>query len=148
MIGSTVIIPEGMIPLPTLVPGSYTAPRGTSGPSYSGYYLYPLSSGTKSQGIHGYNGVDLAAPMGTPVFASASGDVVVSDDYGWNGGYGNYVVISHTNGTQTLYAHLTEAAVFAGAYVYQGQIIGYLGSTGKSTGPHLHFEVRGAKNPF
>ena len=148
VIGSTVIIPEGMIPLPTLVPGSYTAPRGTSGPSYSGYYLYPLSSGTKSQGIHGYNGIDLAAPMGMPVFASASGDVVVSDDYGWNGGYGNYIVVSHDNGTQTLYAHLSKVIVEKGWRVVKGQVIGYVGNTGRSTGPHLHFEVRGAQNPF
>jgi len=148
VIGSTVIIPEGMIPLPTLVPGSYTAPRGTSGPSYSGYYLYPLSSGTKSQGIHGYNGIDLAAPMGMPVFASASGDVVVSDDYGWNGGYGNYIVVSHDNGTQTLYAHLSKVIVGKGWRVVKGQVIGYVGNTGRSTGPHLHFEVRGAQNPF
>jgi len=57
-------------------------------------------------------------------------------------------VISHSNGTQTLYSHLSDAIVFQGARVYKGQLIGYVGSSGKSTGPHLHFEVRGAVNPF
>ena len=63
-------------------------------------------------------------------------------------GYGNYIVISHPNGTQTLYAHLSGLAVVAGTSVTRGEIIGYVGSTGRSTGSHLHFEVRGAKNPF
>jgi murein DD-endopeptidase MepM/ murein hydrolase activator NlpD len=67
---------------------------------------------------------------------------------GWNGGYGKYIVISHPNGTQTLYAHNLENYVSVGDAVVRGQIIGSVGSTGKSTGPHLHFEVRGAKNPF
>ena len=107
-----------------------------------------MGNAVKTQGLHGYNGIDLAAPTGTPVLASASGDVIVSRGYGWNGGYGNYIVIKHPNGTQTLYAHLNEVIVSSSWHVVQGQIIGYVGATGKSTGPHLHFEVRGAKNPF
>ena len=146
-VGEIVIVPDGEVSSSQSNFVSNT-PRGTSVPSYDGYYTRPLVGGKKTQGLHGYNGIDLGAPSGTPIYAAASGNVIISRNYGWNGGYGNYVVISHTNGTQTLYAHLTEAAVFAGAYVYQGQIIGYLGSTGKSTGPHVHFEVRGAKNPF
>ena len=66
----------------------------------------------------------------------------------WFGGYGNYIIIEHPNGTQTLYAHLSAVYVSVGARVSQAQPIGEVGSTGKSTGPHLHFEVRGAKNPF
>jgi murein DD-endopeptidase MepM/ murein hydrolase activator NlpD len=92
--------------------------------------------------------VDLAAPIGTPIMASAEGDVIISKNYGWNGGYGEYVVISHPNGTQTLYAHMSSNLAYQGMHVYKGQVIGFVGSTGKSTGSHLHFEVRGAKNPF
>ncbi len=148
-VGSEIIIPNGenssYVPSPTT---SSAIVRGTGGPAYSGYYLRPVGNAVKTQGLHGYNGIDLAAPTGTPVLASASGDVIVSRGYGWNGGYGNYIVIKHPNGTQTLYAHLNEVIVSSSWHVVQGQIIGYVGATGKSTGPHLHFEVRGAKNPF
>jgi len=148
-IGTEIIIPNGedssYVPSPS---ASSAIVKGTGGPSYVGYYLRPVENAVKSQGLHGYNGVDLAAKTGTPVLASAAGDVIVSRSYGWNGGYGNYIVIRHPNGTQTLYSHLSSVIVSAGWHVVQGQIIGYVGSTGKSTGPHLHFEVRGAKNPF
>ena len=81
--------------------------------------------------------------------ASANGDVIVAKSGGWNGGYGSYVVIQHDNGSQTLYAHMSEVDVYDGQQVVQGQVIGLLGSTGKSTGPHVHFEIRnGIKNPF
>jgi murein DD-endopeptidase MepM/ murein hydrolase activator NlpD len=80
--------------------------------------------------------------------ASASGKVIVAKSGGWNGGYGSYVVISHPNGTQTLYGHLSAVTVSVGDEVSQGQTIGRMGSTGKSTGVHLHFEIRGARNPF
>jgi murein DD-endopeptidase MepM/ murein hydrolase activator NlpD len=102
----------------------------------------------RTQGIHGYNGVDLGAPAGTAVRAAAAGQVIISKASGWNGGYGQYIVVKHANGTQTLYAHLSANSVAAGATVAQGQLIGAVGNTGKSTGNHVHFEVRGAKNPF
>ncbi|MCR4330496.1 MAG: peptidoglycan DD-metalloendopeptidase family protein [Patescibacteria group bacterium] len=146
-VGDVVVIPDGEIETPK-TSTTKTAVRGTNTPSYSGYYLRPVVGGTKTQGLHGYNGVDLAAPVGTPILASATGDVIISRSGGWNGGYGTYIVISHPNGTQTLYAHNSKNIVSEGAHVVQGQIIGYIGSTGKSTGSHLHFEVRGAKNPF
>ena len=148
--GQTIIVPNGEIaPAPSAKPGSKSNPvRGANGPSYAGYYLRPIDGGRKSQGLHGYNGVDLADTCGTPVMASANGDVIINREGGWNGGYGNYVVISHSNGTQTLYSHLSSNIVSAGWHVVKGQVIGYIGSTGKSTGCHLHFEVRGAKNPF
>lgn len=116
----------------------------------AGYYMHPVDGRfRKTQGIHGHNGVDLAAAMGTRIVASAAGKVIVSKNNGaYNGGYGNYVVISHSNGTQTLYGHLNKAVAVQGSTVAQGQLIGYMGNTGKSTGTHLHFEVRGAKNPF
>ncbi len=90
----------------------------------------------------------MAASAGAPIRAAAAGEVIVSKTGGWNGGYGNYIVIKHANGTQTLYAHNSSNAVSAGASVAQGEVIGYVGNTGRSTGSHLHFEVRGAKNPF
>jgi len=148
--GQTLIVPNGEI-APVLAAKSdlKSSPvRGANGPSYAGYYIRPIVGGRKSQGLHGYNGVDLADYCGTAVMASASGDVIINREGGWNGGYGNYAVISHSNGTQTLYSHLLSSIVSAGWHVVQGQVIGYIGSTGKSTGCHLHFEVRGAKNPY
>jgi len=90
--------------------------------------------------------VDLAIKTGTPIRASAAGKVTLARN-GYNGGYGNLVVISHPNGTETLYAHQSKIATTTGVQVYQGEVIGYVGSTGRSTGPHLHFEVHGARNP-
>jgi len=80
--------------------------------------------------------------------ASAAGEVIIAREGGYNGGYGSYVVVRHDNGTQTLYAHMSQVDAYSGQEVAQGQVIGYVGSTGRSTGPHLHFEIRGAKNPF
>lgn len=146
-VGDILIIPDGE--------ATQTIPRSaakgkirTPQVSYDGYYLRPIQAGVKTQGLHGYNGVDLATFAGAPVLASASGRVIVSRTGGWNGGYGNYIVIEHPNGTQTLYAHNRENIVFSGQEVVPGQVIGYVGSTGRTTGPHVHFEVRGAKNPF
>lgn len=144
-VGDVIIVPDGEVKTEVV---STSVARGTNAPSYVGYYIRPISGGRKSQGLHGYNGVDLAAPVGTPIVASASGEVIVSRSSGWNGGYGSYIVIAHDNGTQTLYAHNSENLVFQGDRVVQGQIIGLVGSTGKSTGAHVHFEIRGAKNPF
>lgn len=149
-VGHIVIIPDGEVAAPVYnatyndrVAGSMGSPS-----SADGYYLRPIDGGVRSQGLHGYNGIDLAAGYGTSILAAATGDVIVSENSGWNGGYGQYVVIKHDNGTQTLYAHASEVIVDSGQRVVKGQVIGYVGSTGKSTGAHLHFEVRGAKNPF
>ena len=85
-------------------------------------------------------GVDLAGPMGTPIYATADGTV---DRAEWNnGGYGNLVEIDHGHGIQTRYGHLTRYIVSAGQHVKRGQLIAYMGSTGRSTGSHLHYEVR------
>lgn len=145
-VGDIVIVPDGEIATP-VYSSSNTVVRGASGPTYSGYYIPPVN-GRRSQGLHGYNAVDLAASYGAPIVASAAGQVIISRGYGWNGGYGNYIVIRHNNGTQTLYSHNSSNIVYSGQYVVQGQVIGYVGSTGKSTGAHVHFEVRGAQNPF
>jgi murein DD-endopeptidase MepM/ murein hydrolase activator NlpD len=145
--GTTIIIPNGEGEALSNA-SSGRVVRGSGGPSYRGYYSRPITGGRQSQGLHGYNGVDLATYCGAPVLASASGDVIISRPFGWNGGYGVYVVIAHSNGTQTLYAHLSSVIVSQGWRVVQGQVLGYVGSTGLSTGCHVHFEVRGAANPF
>jgi LysM repeat protein len=111
-----------------------------------GYFINPVPGYKRvSQRLHGNNGVDLAAPTGTKIVAAASGTVLLARN-GYNGGYGNMVIIKHPNGTQTLYAHQSKISTKTGAQVSQGETIGYVGSTGRSTGPHLHYEIRGARN--
>jgi len=89
-------------------------------------------------------GIDIGVPYGTPIHAAAAGTVVLA---GWTGGYGNYTCIDHGGGLATCYAHQSSYAVSGGAQVSQGQVIGYVGNTGHSFGPHLHFEVRINGNP-
>lgn len=148
--GSDIIVPGGAMPTKSTAKSSAGGKSTGSKalPAISGFFGNPLPGGKVSQGLHGYNGIDIAAPSGTPIYAAAAGNVVVAkNNGGYNGGYGNYIVIDHGNGTQTLYAHMTSTAVSGGS-VAKGDLIGYVGSTGRSTGNHLHFEVRGAKNPF
>ncbi len=150
-IGDTVVIPDGTMSAPPVkknaIPSKTTGGALATGGGSSGF-THPLPGSVRSQGIHGYNGVDFAAANGTPILAAASGEVIVSRSSGWNGGYGLYVVVKHPNGTQTLYAHMSATAVAMGGSVTAGQVVGYVGNTGRSTGNHLHFEVRGARNPF
>ena len=84
-------------------------------------------------------GVDIAAEIGTPIVATADGVVTAA---GWNGGYGNMVDVDHGGGIVTRYGHASAVAVTVGQQVRRGQTIAYVGSTGRSTGPHLHYEVR------
>ena len=84
-------------------------------------------------------GIDIGAEMGAPIHAAASGRVILA---GYSGGYGNLIVIDHGNGLATAYAHQSRLGASVGQEVSQGDVIGYVGSTGFSTGPHLHFEVR------
>lgn len=149
-VGDVIVVPNGEIPTPSGSSAARTITQRSSGSSVavsSGYFIRPVD-GIKTQGVHGYNGIDTGAPAGTPIVAAAAGEVIVSRGSGWNGGYGLYIVIRHNNGTQTLYAHNSRNIVYPGDRVVQGQVIGYVGSTGRSTGNHLHFEVRGARNPF
>lgn len=152
-VGDTVIVPGGemQIEAPAAVTKKYaTASSGTS--KQIGYYIRPVVGGIKTQGIHGHNAVDIGLPEGTPILAAADGEVILSkyeEGDPWFGGYGNYIVIQHDNGAQTVYGHLSKNLVSRGWKVKQGQVIGYSGSTGNSTGPHLHFEIRnGIRNPF
>ncbi|MCA1991679.1 MAG: M23 family metallopeptidase [Coleofasciculus sp. S288] len=112
---------------PLTIPASIT--------SLFGWRLHPI---TGEYRFHA--GTDLGAPQGTPVVAAASGQVATAD---YVGGYGLTVVLEHEEGTQaSLYAHLSEIFVQPGDVVEQGSVIGRVGSTGNSTGPHLHFEWR------
>ena len=96
---------------------------------------------TGQHGTHG--GTDIGASYGSAIYAAGSGTVVTAyNNSAYNGGYGNYAMINHGNGIQTLYAHMSVCSVTVGQTVSAGQTIGYVGSTGRSTGPHLHFEVR------
>jgi len=152
-VGDELIIPDAQMPSDDVAP----KPRTSSTPNYassslkniSGYFINPVPGLTRrSQNLHGpgNRGVDLAAPTGTKILASASGKVLLART-GYNGGYGSMVIIEHLNGTKTLYAHMSKIGTTTGAVVVQGEVIGYVGSTGRSTGPHLHFEVFNAKNP-
>lgn len=151
-IGDEIIIPEGE-------EGSPKSPAPASGKDWiapvskngliAGYFIRPVPNGRKSQSVHGHNGIDIAAPTGSSILSAADGRVILAKVGGWGGGYGNYVIIQHPNGMQTLYAHMSSVAVSVGNSVKQGQLIGRVGSTGHSTGPHLHIEVHkiGSPNP-
>jgi murein DD-endopeptidase MepM/ murein hydrolase activator NlpD len=99
-----------------------------------GMRTHPVLGGRRQ-----HRGIDLAAPTGTPVYATADGVVSRAD---WYSSYGLYISLEHGAAMQTRYAHLSRLAVAAGDSVKKGDLIGYVGSTGRSTGPHLHYEVR------
>ncbi len=145
-IGSEIIIPNGEVSTPT--PSKTTKPASgstTSKETPSGYYGKP-TIGIKTQGHHDrYGAIDIGNKTGTPIWAMADGKVLSAKPEGWNGGYGKMVIIQHNNGTQTLYAHLSKVDVVSGQTVKKGQQIGLMGSTGRSTGPHLHIEIRTGK---
>lgn len=129
-------------------------------PTATGNYIWPSNSsyvvtsgyGWRTIALYGsarfHAGIDIGASMGTPILAADGGNVIVSS---YDGGYGNYVMINHGDGRSTLYGHMSSRGVSVGQTVTQGQVIGYVGSTGNSTGPHIHFEVRvngGTVNPL
>lgn len=123
-------------------------------PESTGSFSYPVRApitspfGPRRHPIFGvrsmHSGIDLAAPYGTPIKASEGGIVIYS---GWYGGYGKVVILDHAKGFSTLYAHLSSTKVGVGARVKQGEVVGFEGSTGYATGPHLHFEVREQGKP-
>lgn len=151
-----IIIPEGKMPQKAGVSQSSSYAKNTSIqagkkfaylPNLGDFFMKP-ANGFDWGIIHNRNGVDVANSCGTPIFAAANGDISIADDSGWNGGFGKYIKIIHSNGTETLYAHLKKLEIAIGQAVSRGQIIGLMGTTGKSTGCHLHFEVHGAQNPL
>ena len=122
-----------------------------SNPYTGGKLGWPCPSSSMITSPYGYRilfgvrdfhtGIDIGATMGSNIVAAESGTVILAN-YGWNGGYGNYIIISHGNGITTRYAHASQLYVSAGQTVTKGQVIAAVGTTGNSTGPHLHFEVR------
>lgn len=167
--GDVLILPGGR---PYVAPASKVRSYAQKPPAISSvasnkYFVFP-TTGRISQGLHGYNGVDIANQCGTPVYASADGyimDEKITISRARLGasvysGYGNHIKIMHPNGVVTLYAHLMEILVSKGAEVKQGDMVARMGGgfeyingkrvrmegAGRSTGCHLHFEVRGARN--
>ena len=136
------------VPPTTLPSGKDTTPSNQS-PSSSGWikplksYTITSSFGNRVHPVLGYTrfheGVDMSAPINTPIYASRSGKVTVASYQ--DGGAGYYVNINHGDGYSSIYMHMTRYIVSRGQYVEQGQVIGYVGSTGLSTGPHLHFGI-------
>jgi murein DD-endopeptidase MepM/ murein hydrolase activator NlpD len=133
-------IPRGPAGVNKSIPGACDTSAG--GAYGSGTFTWPANNQFISGNDYwsGHLAIDIGAMTGDAVYASDSGVVVYAG--GISGGYGNMIMIDHGNGYQTLYAHLSSIRVSCGASVYQGNMIGAAGSTGNSTGPHLHFEVR------
>jgi hypothetical protein len=135
-------IPRGAAGVSSALYGSGVCPGGYEGAYGTGSFIWPASNHTLSGNDYwsGHLAIDIAAGEGAPIYAADSGVIVFSGPAA--GGYGNMIMIDHGNGYQTLYGHLSSITVGCGRSVQQGQTIGIAGSTGKSTGPHLHFEVR------
>ena len=150
-IDAEIIIPGGRIATvpktANFATGSSALKRFANLPDLGGFYMIP-ATGRNWGRIHGRNGVDIANSCGTPIYASADGSVAISDAVGWNGGFGKFIKLLHANATETIYAHAGKLLVVSGETVQRGQQIALMGSTGRSTGCHLHFEVHGAKNPL
>lgn len=140
--GQTLIVPDGVMPDETATAPRYSAvlTPDAGAVSATGNFAWP-AQGRITQPFRWYHkGEDIANATGTPVVAADAGKIVTA---GWtNVGYGNHIIIDHENGYLTLYAHLSQISVVVGQRVARGAQIGLMGSTGRSTGPHLHFEIR------
>jgi murein DD-endopeptidase MepM/ murein hydrolase activator NlpD len=135
-------IPRGRAGVSVALYGAGACEGAYDGAFGSGTFIWPAGNHSLSGNDYwsGHLGIDIAAGEGAPIYAADSGVVVFA---GWaNGGYGNMVMIDHGNGYQSLYGHMSSVSVGCGRSAGQGAIIGYSGSTGNSTGAHLHFEVR------
>jgi LysM repeat protein len=152
VVGKKVVVPDGIPPAP--VRPTYSPPSGLANlgsifkpaQPIAGKFNWPTTRRRITQYFRGWrhSGLDIGAPSGQPIYAANDGLVTVS---GWSsGGYGRYIIIDHGNGLSTLYAHNTQNAVKVGDRVSKGAVIGTVGSTGRSTGPHVHFEVRAGGN--
>lgn len=149
VVGERLIIPEGEKPQPKYAPSYYgssfssvAAPPPSIAAPAGSRYIWPTTVRRITQ-YYGWRhtGLDIAGPIGTPLYAARAGKIIRSQ-CGWNGGYGCYIIIDHGNGINTLYAHAKNLFVDVGESVAQGQSIASMGSTGRSTGSHVHFEVR------
>lgn len=144
-------IPRGRAGVSSSLYGSGTCPGGYEGAYGTGGFIWPADNHYLSGNDYwsGHLAIDIAAGSGARLYAADSGVVVFAGSA--LGGYGNMIMIDHGNGYQSLYAHLSSVGVSCGQSVLQGQVIGYAGNTGFSTGPHLHFEIRylgGFINPW
>ncbi|MBI4160659.1 MAG: M23 family metallopeptidase [Candidatus Yanofskybacteria bacterium] len=146
-VGQEIIVPDGKIASPVTTVATSAVKRFANLPNLGDFFMMP-TTGRNWGRIHGRNGVDIANSCGTPIYAAADGTVNLAKASGWNGGFGKFVRVTHPNGTQTLYAHASSVLVGIGDYVTRGQQIAIMGTTGRSTGCHLHFEVHGARNPL
>jgi murein DD-endopeptidase MepM/ murein hydrolase activator NlpD len=140
--GQRIMLPDGrkkISPLQNIYPMTYvgSAPKGA--PKGSGRFAWPTRGTLTQQFWSSHSGIDVANARGTPIYAADAGYVVLAGQDTW--GYGNQIVIDHGNGYKTRYAHLDRILVKAGDTVKKNQKIGLMGSTGRSTGPHLHFEI-------
>ena len=135
-------IPRGAAGVSSALYGGGACSGGYEGAYGTGGFIWPADNHTLSGNDYwsGHLAIDIAAGLGASVYAADSGVIVFAGSA--IGGYGNMVMIDHGNGYQTLYAHLSQVSTLCGSSVSQGRVIGYAGSTGKSTGAHLHFEVR------
>ncbi|HOK00645.1 MAG TPA: LysM peptidoglycan-binding domain-containing protein [Candidatus Pacearchaeota archaeon] len=147
-IGDILIIPNGKIPTPVKTNKQYVQSSTViynKIPVGSSYFICPTSSCKISQYLHWHNAIDFSEKCGNYVLASAGGTVLRR---GWDNTGGNYITILHPNDVVTYYGHLSSFLVKPGDSVSQGTPIGSIGRTGVATGCHVHFEVRGANNPF
>lgn len=148
VVGQTIIVPDGVQPQAAPVYIARRGPTTTSPRAVSGAgFAWPVQ-GTMNQYFSWYHrAIDIGASLGTPIVAAQSGTVSEAIAGGWNYGYGTHVIISGDNGYQTLYAHMSSLNVSSGQRVTAGStVIGWVGLTGRTTGPHLHFEVRSGGN--
>lgn len=157
-VGQELIIPNGVEPAPAgtrTKPKTTTnrnggtnggigdAPEGKASPT-SGTFNWPATCRVITRGFNPaipHWGIDCANSQGTPIYAAESGTVIKASVGTWGGGYGNHVIIDHGNGITTIYGHLYKVGVSVGQHVERGEGLGLMGTTGNSTGPHLHFEV-------
>lgn len=131
------------LPIPSYAISAPALPPAGSFVATGGRLFWPVEKGVRlTQGFkRNHAGIDLANRAKGPIYAAAAGKVIIAR-YGWNGGYGNHIILDHGNGMQTLYGHNEKLYVSEGQYVEQGQSIAWMGNTGRSSGPHVHFEVR------
>ncbi len=156
VVGDKLMIPGGELPTESVKPKIKNIAQKPSGnisvgstiKNVIGKFINPVAGAVRTRGLtSAHKGVDFAAPEGTPIKSIAAGTVKFARP-GENGGFGNMVIVRHDDGVEVLYAHMVRLGTSAGARVDQGEVIGFVGNTGRSRGDHLHMEIRGAKNTF
>ena len=148
--GTQLIIPNGTKPYVARQVAMYRGPVPVNAVKGSGSFGWPVGGHLTQQFWHGHRAIDVGARAGSPIVSADSG-YVIKASHGWNSGYGSMVMVDHGNGFVTLYAHMNTIYVRQGENVAKGEQLGTVGNTGRSTGPHLHFEIRQqgtARNPL